>query len=104
MSNAANAKVAPGVAGGGPHREPRIVALTYFSLGAEVESASRGYLLDYYGFLGDAAHGIADGALRSAEQVQAAVAAYAEAGVDELVLDPTVASLDQVDRLADIVL
>src|SRR5512135_3756929 len=103
MSNAANAKVAPGVAGGGPHREPRIVALTYFSLGAEVESASRGYLLDYYGFLGDAAHGIADGALRSAEQVQAAVAAYADAG-DELVLDPTVASLDQVDRLADIVL
>ena len=31
-------------------------------------------------------------------------AAFAAAGVDELIFDPTVADLDQVDRLADAVL
>jgi hypothetical protein len=33
--------------------------------------------------------------------VRRAAAAFQEAGVDELVFDPTVADLDQVDRLAD---
>jgi hypothetical protein len=31
------------------------------------------------------------------------VAAFAEAGVDELILDPSVPHLDQVERLADAV-
>jgi alkanesulfonate monooxygenase SsuD/methylene tetrahydromethanopterin reductase-like flavin-dependent oxidoreductase (luciferase family) len=83
--------------------EPRIVALTYYSLGPDVEAASRTYLLDYYAFLGDLAAAIANGALRSAEQLRNALSAYDEAGVDELVLGPTVASLEQVDRLADVV-
>ena len=82
---------------------PRVAALAYFSVGADAEAASRAYLLDYYAFLGDMAHAIADGALRSPEQMRNAIAAYDEAGVDELVLDPTVASLEQVDRLADVV-
>jgi hypothetical protein len=29
--------------------------------------------------------------------------AYEDAGIDELLFDPTVAHIDQVDRLADIV-
>jgi len=46
---------------------------------------------------------IADGALRSEEAVAGAVKAFADAGVTELSFDPTVSSLDQVDRLADVV-
>lgn len=84
--------------------EPRIVALTYFSLGEDAESASHAYLRRYYGFLGDYADVIASGALRSAEAIEAARAAYIDAGVDDLILDPTVADLEQVDRLADVVL
>ena len=40
--------------------EPRLAALTYFSLGDDAEEASRHYLLDYYGFSGDVARRIAD--------------------------------------------
>jgi alkanesulfonate monooxygenase SsuD/methylene tetrahydromethanopterin reductase-like flavin-dependent oxidoreductase (luciferase family) len=83
--------------------DPRIVALTYFSLG-DVDEESYGYLRRYYAWLGDYAESIAAGALRSPEAIKAACAAYADAGVDELILDPTVAELAQVDRLADVVL
>jgi hypothetical protein len=36
--------------------------------------------------------------------LQAAVKAFEAAGVDELIFDPTVPVLDEVDRLADAVL
>ena len=38
---------------------------------------------------------------RSKEAVGGAVRAYADAGVDELILDPTVSSLEQVDLAAE---
>jgi alkanesulfonate monooxygenase SsuD/methylene tetrahydromethanopterin reductase-like flavin-dependent oxidoreductase (luciferase family) len=85
----------------GREGQPRLAALTYFSLGDE--SASRGYLKDYYGFLGPYADMIADGALRSPEAIKGALAAYADGGIEEVYLDPTVADLAEVDRLADVV-
>jgi alkanesulfonate monooxygenase SsuD/methylene tetrahydromethanopterin reductase-like flavin-dependent oxidoreductase (luciferase family) len=88
----------------GREGEPRISALAYFSLGADAEDDSRAYLRDYYGFLGDWAETIAQGALRSEDAVRGAVQAFADAGVTELYFDPTTASLDQVDRLAATVL
>ncbi|MGH3648951.1 MAG: LLM class flavin-dependent oxidoreductase [Micromonosporaceae bacterium] len=84
--------------------EPRLVALTYFSLGADAEDGSRAYLQDYYAFTGPYADRIADGALRTEQAIRDAVRAYADAGFTELYFDPTVDSLDQVDRLADLVL
>ena len=83
--------------------QPRIVALAYFSLGEEHTAESLHNLRTYYGFLGDWAEGIAGGASRTPEAVRATAAAFEELGVDELVFDPTVANLDQVDRLADTV-
>jgi alkanesulfonate monooxygenase SsuD/methylene tetrahydromethanopterin reductase-like flavin-dependent oxidoreductase (luciferase family) len=81
--------------------EPRITALNYFSLGAD--DASRRYLHHYYGFLGGYADMIAEGALRSETAIRDTLRAFEEAGFTEVYLDPTVASLDQVDRLADVV-
>ncbi len=81
-----------------------VTALTYFSLGTETEPDSRGYLRHYYANLGEWADRIADGALRSEEAIRGAVKAFEDAGISELYFDPTVASLDQVDRLADAVL
>jgi hypothetical protein len=46
---------------------------------------------------------VASGAPRTPEAVRDRAAAFEELGVDELVFGPTVASLDQVDRLADAV-
>lgn len=82
--------------------EPRLVALAYFSVGEEEESNKN--LLDYYGFLGDAAKGLAGFTPRTPEAIRDRVKAFEQTGIDELILDPTVGDVDQVDRLADIVL
>jgi hypothetical protein len=77
------------------------VALNYFGLG-ETEEQSRGYLRDYYRFLGpEMAEMIAGSAHRSASAIRDVVAAFEAAGVDELVLDPTVSDPAQVDLLAE---
>jgi alkanesulfonate monooxygenase SsuD/methylene tetrahydromethanopterin reductase-like flavin-dependent oxidoreductase (luciferase family) len=84
--------------------EPRVVALTYFSLGDQHVDESLHNLRTYYGFLGDWVEGVATGAPRSVQEVRDRAAGFEALGVDELVFDPTVASLDQVDRLADVLL
>lgn len=38
------------------------------------------------------------------EAVKESVARFEEAGIDELIFDPTIAGLDQIDRLAEVVL
>lgn len=84
--------------------EPRIVALAYFGLG-DTEEESRSNVLDYYRRMGeDTAQMIADSVMRSADEISGAAAAFADAGVDELVLDPTVGDPGQVDLLAEVVL
>ena len=81
---------------------PWICALMYYSIGEEEES--RKNLLDYYGFLGEWADRIASAPPRTPEDIRDRVKGFEDAGVDELILDPSVGSLDQVDRLAEIVL
>lgn len=88
---------------GGREGQPRILALAYFSLGDDVEEDSYRYLRRYYGFSGEYAEMAARSALRGAA-IRGALSAYEDAGVDELILDPTVADLSQVERLADLVL
>jgi alkanesulfonate monooxygenase SsuD/methylene tetrahydromethanopterin reductase-like flavin-dependent oxidoreductase (luciferase family) len=84
--------------------EPRLVGLRYFSLG-DTEAESRASLLDYYSYQGrDTAEMIAGTAFRSPAAIREAVQAYEEAGLDELILDPTVPDPSQVDLLADVVL
>lgn len=83
--------------------QPRIVALVYFGLG-DTEEESRLSLLHYYEPRGpDIAGMIAGSALRSPADIRSAVQAYAAAGVDELILDPTVSDPAQVDLLAEVV-
>jgi alkanesulfonate monooxygenase SsuD/methylene tetrahydromethanopterin reductase-like flavin-dependent oxidoreductase (luciferase family) len=88
----------------GKEGAPRIYALVYFGLG-DTEEQSRANLLHYYEPMGPEVAGmIAGGALRTADAVRAAIDAYAQAGVDELLLDPSVADPDQVDLLAEVAL
>jgi alkanesulfonate monooxygenase SsuD/methylene tetrahydromethanopterin reductase-like flavin-dependent oxidoreductase (luciferase family) len=81
--------------------EPRLAGLNYFSLGDD--DSSRRYLHHYYHWLGDYAEPIAEGALRTPQAVRDSIKAFEDNGFTELYLDPTVASLDQLDRLADVV-
>jgi alkanesulfonate monooxygenase SsuD/methylene tetrahydromethanopterin reductase-like flavin-dependent oxidoreductase (luciferase family) len=74
----------------GREGEPRIAALNYFSLG-DTEAESRTNIMDYYAWLGrETAEMIAGGVHRSPAAIRETIAAFAEAGVDELILDPTI--------------
>jgi alkanesulfonate monooxygenase SsuD/methylene tetrahydromethanopterin reductase-like flavin-dependent oxidoreductase (luciferase family) len=95
-------KVRQAWADAGREGEPRIGALVYFGLGPEEES--RASLLQYYGFLGEWAEQIAAGAVRTAADAKSVAQRYADIGVTDLAFDPTIASLDEIDRLADAVL
>jgi alkanesulfonate monooxygenase SsuD/methylene tetrahydromethanopterin reductase-like flavin-dependent oxidoreductase (luciferase family) len=95
-------KVREAWAAAGRDGEPRIGALVYFGLGDVDESRSS--LLSYYGFLGEWAERIAGSAIRTAADAKAAAQRYADIGVTDLAFDPTIASLDEIDRLADAVL
>lgn len=83
--------------------KPRIVALTYFALGAEAVRG-RDYIMDYYGFLGDFAKQFAEGFPQTDDAVRGTAKMFEEAGVDEVIFDPTIAELDQIDLLAESVL
>ncbi len=88
----------------GREGSPRIAVLNYFSLG-DTEEQSRAYLLDYYEPMGrEAAEYIAGSAHRSPQAIKEVIAAFAEVGVDELILDPTVSDPAQVELLAEVAL
>jgi alkanesulfonate monooxygenase SsuD/methylene tetrahydromethanopterin reductase-like flavin-dependent oxidoreductase (luciferase family) len=86
----------------GREGEPHIMALAYFSLGERAEEDARENLADYYAWLGDEVAGmIVDAAAKDAGAVERYLAAYEEAGCDELVFCPSSADPRQVDLLAD---
>jgi alkanesulfonate monooxygenase SsuD/methylene tetrahydromethanopterin reductase-like flavin-dependent oxidoreductase (luciferase family) len=78
---------------------PQLWGQGYFGF-ADPERGSD-YLLDYYAFTGPFAERIAAGNLTSARAVKDFVRGYEEAGCDELVLFPTVADVDELDRLQE---
>jgi len=79
---------------------PRLAALAYASLGDDAEAHARAYLTDYYSFTGDYAERIAASALTSAQKVADTVAAFTDAGCDELILFPCNPDLAQVPLTA----
>ncbi|HEV2582700.1 MAG TPA: LLM class flavin-dependent oxidoreductase [Ktedonobacteraceae bacterium] len=81
--------------------QPALWAQGYFTLGSEAEcEAGRRYMRSYYGFLGPFAERIASELLTTPQAIAQFMRGYAEAGCDELVLFPTLASNEQLDRLA----
>jgi alkanesulfonate monooxygenase SsuD/methylene tetrahydromethanopterin reductase-like flavin-dependent oxidoreductase (luciferase family) len=80
---------------------PRKLTLAYYGLGPEARSQAEGYILHYYGWLGDIAGMIASSAAVSAEMVKGYVAAFEASGCDEIIFVPTASRLDQVSLLAE---
>jgi hypothetical protein len=60
-------------------------------------------LLDYYAYLGPRAELVAQGILHTAEQIKGAIQAFADLGVDEVILFPGIPDADQFARIAEIV-
>ena len=81
--------------------EPSIRALAYYSLGPDAERNAQSYLTDYYAWLGEYSAQIADSAAKDADTVRGYIAAFEDAGCDELILFPAAADAEQVDLLAD---
>jgi len=75
----------------------------YFALGDGNADAGAEYLRHYYAFTGPFAEKIAAGNLTSPGAITDFIRGYEDAGCDELVLFPTTSSIDQVDRLAEVI-
>jgi len=84
--------------------QPRLWGQGYYALGDETDAeAGRAYLLDYYSFTGPFAERIAAGLLTTSQAIVQFARGYAEAGCEHLILFPTVARFDQLERLGDVV-
>ncbi|HEX2110179.1 MAG TPA: LLM class flavin-dependent oxidoreductase [Gaiellaceae bacterium] len=80
---------------------PSLWGQGYFALG-DVERGNA-YLRDYYAFTGPFAERVVAANLTSPRAIKDFVRGYEQEGCDELVLFPTVADIDEVDRLAEVV-
>jgi hypothetical protein len=86
----------------GREGRPRLVATLYYALGP---NAARGgdYIRHYYSYFGPAADDLARSIPFSPETINNLIRGFEAVGADEVVCWPTVAELDQVDRLAELV-
>ncbi len=83
--------------------QPRFVSGMYYGLGPNAAQRADDYIRHFYAFLGPAAGEIAASVRSSDKAVRDALRAFSEIGVDEMILWPCIAELDQLDRLADLV-
>ncbi len=81
---------------------PQLWGQGYFALGDDALAPGAAYLRDYYAFTGHFAEKVVEGMLTTPQAIAQFVRGYADAGCDELVLFPTVADLDQLERLAEV--
>ncbi|MBO2446840.1 LLM class flavin-dependent oxidoreductase [Actinomadura barringtoniae] len=86
---------------GGREGQPRTVSLAYVSLGEDSVGHAERYLGDYYSFIGEYAAQIAAGAYTTPKLVADNVAAFADAGCDELILMPCNPDLKQISLIAE---
>jgi alkanesulfonate monooxygenase SsuD/methylene tetrahydromethanopterin reductase-like flavin-dependent oxidoreductase (luciferase family) len=102
FANAASKALAAWNDQGRPGR-PQLAGQGYFALGGDAALRGADYLRHYYAFTGPFAEKIAAGNLTTPQAIIDFVRGYEEAGCDELILFPTAADLEQLDRLAEVV-
>ena len=87
----------------GREGSPYLVAIAYFALGDTEQGQAN--VWDYYSISGDETARFITGAVAvEPAQIKDTVAAFADIGADELILNPAVGDLEEITRLADIVL
>jgi alkanesulfonate monooxygenase SsuD/methylene tetrahydromethanopterin reductase-like flavin-dependent oxidoreductase (luciferase family) len=87
----------------GREGKPRLVAALYYALGPNAADRGAEYIRDYYSFFGPAADDMARSIPSSPETLDNLIRGLGEVGADEVICWPTIADLDQVDRLAELV-
>jgi alkanesulfonate monooxygenase SsuD/methylene tetrahydromethanopterin reductase-like flavin-dependent oxidoreductase (luciferase family) len=90
-------------ANAGREDSPYLVAIAYYAIGDAEQGLANVY--DYYSISGEqVARLITDAVATSPTRIKDTVAAFADLGADELILNPTVGNLDEITRLANLVL
>ncbi|MFI2184066.1 LLM class flavin-dependent oxidoreductase [Streptomyces sioyaensis] len=84
----------------GRTQPPRVVSLCYVSLGPDGRRHAEEYLHSYYAYIGTKARQAASRAVTDGRRLRDALAEYADAGCDEIVLFPCSADPEQVDLVA----
>jgi alkanesulfonate monooxygenase SsuD/methylene tetrahydromethanopterin reductase-like flavin-dependent oxidoreductase (luciferase family) len=79
----------------------RVVALTYFALGAHADELADKYLSDYYGFAPPYAQMVLRGSAIGAARLTETLEKLTEAGCDEVLLAPCGNGLDQLKELRE---
>jgi alkanesulfonate monooxygenase SsuD/methylene tetrahydromethanopterin reductase-like flavin-dependent oxidoreductase (luciferase family) len=82
---------------------PRLVALNAFALGPDAAERGELSVRAYYAYWPERVDFIAQSTLTTPEAIREFVRACEEIGVEEVLLNPTIAELDQVERLREIV-
>ncbi len=83
--------------------EPRLTAIAYFAFGDREAGSANVY--DYYSVSGDQFATLASENMSfGADGVRETVKSFADLGADELIFNPTLPNLDEISRLADVVL
>ena len=83
--------------------KPRLAGVASYALGPNAADKVGGYIRHYYSFLGEAAETMARNAISTPEAVKDTIRDMEGIGMDEVVFLPSVADLDQMERLADII-
>lgn len=86
----------------GRQGQPRWVGASYYALGPAARDQATSYIKANYGYNPELAERRLRGIPATVEGVESAIKRQAEMGVDEFILRPCAAELDQLDRLAEI--
>jgi alkanesulfonate monooxygenase SsuD/methylene tetrahydromethanopterin reductase-like flavin-dependent oxidoreductase (luciferase family) len=83
--------------------QPRFVACFYVAVGQELAARASEYIHDYYGRSNPMSDGIAKSIPLTPQAIQEKIRLVTDCGADEVILWPTIADLDQVDRITELV-
>ena len=84
----------------GRENAPRLVAIAYFAFASQ--EAAQNNIYDYYRAAGDEIASLITSSVHlGASGVKAAVESFATIGADELILNPAIADLTEIDKLAN---
>lgn len=83
--------------------KPRLVGAIYCALGTDAAIKSAPYIRSYYSFIGPRVEDMVRHLPVTPDAIKNVMKGFADIGMDELILWPCIAELEQVDRLAELV-
>lgn len=86
----------------GKNGKPRFVGCKYYALGPNASERASAYIRHYYSFMQSRANALSSSIPTTPQALKAVISSFDDTGMDELVLWPCIAELDQVHRLANL--